>query len=326
MIFSPSTLAKGWRCVAVAASKDSARPILTGVFVEQYRSGVRLTATDSYMLLTTWVPNFEAERDFDPEPPLDEAPIKSAIVLDPDGRGKGTFAYAQKLAANHEIDEIRLDLGVQIVEDETNPGFAGMEPTWCVIEINDRERLKLKVCDGAYPNWRALTTGLTPIESLRIALSPAMLERVAKLGTIQKETRVGLTFTGEDKPAMFELIDSFPFVSGIVMPYRWDLDDNKPETPNRPAAAADVAADTDVDDVDQESLDAAWFEKLVAHAQELVVGAQLGSTSMVQRKLRIGFAMAGQVMDRLEELGVVGPAEGSKARVVLMAPPDPDSE
>lgn len=307
--FDAAMFARGWLATSIAASTDDGRPALNRtVCIEAHPTGVRLISTDSYMLLRAWVPNRSHEYDRNAgEPLLEEAPHATAVAMDPHGRASGLLKHAIKLAkdAGEHGPTVELRLNLDVIDAE--PGaLEGLEARYVTLELDGVERLKLGSYEGEFPNWRHLRheTADTSV----IALNPDIAARLGRLGTILPSSLLAFRWGGPDKVAAVTATAAEPAVTGLVMPCRWDLERDAPDLGGQ-QTTDEGHADAAADPLDPD---------LVADAARAVVAAELGSTSLIQRRLKIGFSKAGRIMDVLETGGVIGPAEGTRARHVLV--------
>jgi hypothetical protein len=248
MIFDAGTLATAWLSVAQASSTDKLRPALCRtVLVEEYPHGVQLVATDSYMLLRSWVPFQGVDSlSLEAEPPeLYEGPERSSVVMDPDGRGKQLLSWARSLANRCDEFDDRPELRVQVGVAEHSlssaaQAFDGMDPTWAKLKLDAEEEVRLQLYEGEWPNWRSIIKGLEPVETKSVALGPSIMERLAKVSKLHGDRVWGWRFCGEVKPAAIEVIDASPPVDGCAMPCRWDLSANEPYVDPDPEAGDDA--------------------------------------------------------------------------------------
>lgn len=352
MRFDGADLAHTWLAVAHAsATHKQADPLLfKTVAIEEYADGVRITATDRFVLLTAWVGDVDAGGA---APDLDQEPIRVVVARDGDGRARSLMGYICALHARLDRESQELD-GIEVTvtfderkpTDGRNPTLDGLEPTYVVLSVPDVESVWLEVVTGNYPAWRRLVHDHRAKKTSSIQLRPDLVERLAKVGK-HADGPLVWQFGGEEATALVSYRESFPFVHGVVMPVRHE-DDKARKQRNDCEVCAEggvcllhsygvVSVQASIDDVrlvvdgdlppnsaaivdDGDPL--AGLEEIAMRreAAHLVISTQFASTSMLQRKLRVGFAKAAALMTELEEQGIVGPAEGTKARALLVTP------
>lgn len=236
--FDAENIARGWLSVALAASADDARPALTGVHVEFYATGVRLIATDSYMLLRAWVPCGDA-----PEPALDEAPDSEATALDPYGRGVGLMRHLLKIATAKDAPPYDCCLSVgDDPREEPEPSLVGLERQYLILDVPDQEILTLPLFEGSWPTWRSLWSTFVAETTSEINFSPELIvARLGRLGKLHPEGILRWQFGGASRAALVELSPSSPRVMGLVMPTKVYLPGFDPEI-SKPIGEAIVEA------------------------------------------------------------------------------------
>lgn len=312
--FDAPTLAHAFLGVFAAAGTDKDLPeLFKAVAIERYDHGVRLVATDRFVMLTAWVPDVA---DY-PEPPVDELPSRTVVAADRDGLGRHLLGHVLSLSRRedpyiHGMIRVRMEFDARMPPGEQPETLDGLEPVYVVLECPDVERVYLPVAGDRTVDWRRIVLDHEGEETKQIGLNPEFLER---LGKVRRHAEGSLVwkFGGADRPALVDWPDSLPHIIGVVMPRKVYEEEEAPATDGGADGDPDGVTVTTVDD-DGELLE------LLRAAADLVVSTQFGSTSMLQRKLRIGHGKASTLMSLLEANGVVGPTEGTKAREVYIRP------
>jgi Ftsk gamma domain/DNA polymerase III beta subunit, central domain len=335
--FRALDFARAFKATRIITSKDETRPALTGIHCEMFTNGARLVATDSYCLLAAWVQYHQTDDENiahgfldTTEPDLDELPNYTVTLLDPEHVLAKVCAHvatdAGALLKNHSTPP-PLTLTIGPAPTTSQDTFDGLDGTCATLTYGRVMHGTAPTYEGTWPDWRNLLLGITKTHTDAIQLSAQILGRICAATQILGEN-LQFDMAGRNKALRFTIdpqesnavhpleqqAKSKPGCIGLIMPVRMQEEflDN----------IDTLTAEHVQDQMDEDR--EPWNDPYLAEARRLVTKTQLGSASMLQRRLRIGFARAMAILNELEQQGVVGPASTTKAREVLVDPLDLD--
>ncbi len=333
MQFNAWVLGRSWHSVALACGNEEKRPALyRSTLIEMYGEGIRLVATDGYLLLKAWVPVLGYD---DPEPGADVLPDEVAICSDPDQRVLGLMKYAQQMTKQDGEDTpVSITLGFGEMSDASTQGsFEGMTQASVWFQMNNAydERIETPRFEGAFPEWRALWFGHDWKPTGLIGFGADGILRLGKLSALWDKASIEFALGGQNGVAKISINATGDVnVSGLVMPVKLSE-----ETVNAMPSmeGIDLIIESDYGDVIDDFLasvlgaEDASDDGMLAEAEKAQLakvyahGATVGhlTVQVITDDLDLSAERAQQLLDQLVELNAIA-LEDDKYVCILDGP------
>lgn len=335
MLLDARTAARAWLSTALVTGTDKLDPQLyRTTLVEMWLHGIRLTCTDARTVLTVWVPDIGHDPIDHPEPELGETPPTWIIARDPHQRGAGLWKHLAKLPVAESEDPPQVRVTILATDPNGSGGRLPMDDNrrWLKLEHPSHEMVLLEHYDGSFPAWRPILLSHAPRPATGVELPPDVIAKLGKLADINGPLPIVWEFGGPKRPARI-LFDSGDLrIDGMFLPVSVAEADAKVIESDGATPLPVVIPDVEqpIEEIGQDVVDLGdgiltsdgytSYAELFRRARRMVVESQVGASTMLCRRLGIGFALAVKLADQLTDAGILGPSRGSQARDVLVGP------
>lgn len=217
---SARALATAWLNAFLASSDEEDRPVLyRSLSLEFFRNGLHLIGCDGSALFRSWVPDSDDRPTW---PDQSEAPIRSVVVMDPDGFGIGFMRALLRLTNDEERAHESISMSTLAADEGATLSLGEEFMTERLALRACGQRIDLRLFEADYPDWRKLRLGLEVTERVEsLTVAPRLFGMIGKLKGV---SAVDMEFYGEMKHVAFTARGATE-VRGLMMPMR------KPEKP-----------------------------------------------------------------------------------------------